>query len=578
MRPFLFYMHIEKPTRIFLSQDFELNTWEDLQPYFETLLQEEITNLDGFLAWLKNKSELDAVIEENAAWRYIRMTIDTANKDFADSYSYFISEIQPKLAPYDDRLNRKMMSFSYASELSKSDDYRIYFRAIQKSIDLFREENVVLESEISELAQQYGSISGAQSIEYKGETMTLQKAALFLRNQDEQVRQEVFELISSRRAQDQQKLDDLFDALVRKRHQVAKNAGYENYRDYKFDALGRFDYSKEDCFNFHHSIKSHIVPLVKKINEHQAYLLQKNKLKPWDTEVDPLGKEPLKPFSEARELISGTVSMFNHLDPYFGDCIATMDEMKHLDLESKPGKSPGGYNYPLYEIGVPFIFMNAVGSQRDLTTMVHEGGHAIHSFLSRDLALTGFKSLPSEVAELASMSMELLSMQEWGQFYTVEDDLKRAKIEQLESILKVLPWIATIDEFQHWIYTNPEHTAAERKIKWNEINQSYGTGVVDWSGYEEVKAYSWHRQLHLFEVPFYYIEYGIAQLGALSVWKNSQSDLSKTIQEYKNALSLGYSKAIPEIYRTAGIKFDFSDAYVSELASFIDQELNKLAN
>lgn len=570
-------MEIQKPERKFFAPDFELNTWEDLQPYVQRLLDVDIQEKDTYLQFLAYKSEFDAVIEENAAWRYIKMTIDTANPELANSYSFFINEIQPKLAPFEDELHKKIMSSNFVEELSKSEDYRIYFRAIAKSIAMFREENVPLEAELSDLAQEYGTISAAQQIEYKGEKMTLQKAALFLKDQDEAVRKEVFELIAARRAEDQKRLDDLFDKLIQKRHQVALNAGYTNFRDYKFDALGRFDYTKEDCFNFHASIKKHIVPIIREINLKQADLLGKEKLKPWDTEVDPKGREALKPFEGSKKLIDGTVRAFNELDPYFGDCIATMEKMHHLDLESKKGKAPGGYNYPLYEIGVPFIFMNSVGAQKDLVTMVHEGGHAIHSFLSRSLELTGFKSLPSEVAELASMSMELLSMNHWDKFYSKEEDLKRAKIEQLESVLKVLPWIATIDEFQHWIYTHPEHTQAERKVKWNEINKSYGTGVVDWTTYEEVRAYSWHRQLHLFEVPFYYIEYGIAQLGALSVWKNSIIDPQKAINDYKEALKLGYSKTLPEIYRTAGIRFDFSDDYVQELAQFIQNELKSLA-
>ncbi|MDG2485971.1 MAG: M3 family metallopeptidase, partial [Flavobacteriaceae bacterium] len=248
-----------------------------------------------------------------------------------------------------------------------------------------------------------------------------------------------------------------------------------------------------------------------------------------------------------------------------------------LDLESKPGKSPGGYNYPLYEIGVPFIFMNAVGSQRDLVTMVHEGGHAIHSFLSRDLELTGFKSLPSEVAELASMSMELLSMEEWDKFYTNEEDFKRSKREQLETTLSLLPWIAQVDEFQHWLYVNHTHSVEERKEKWNSLSSEYGTGLVDYSGFEDIKSNAWQRQLHIFEVPFYYIEYGIAQLGALGVWKNSLEDKQSAISKYKAALKLAYTKTIPEIYSTAGIEFNFSEGHIKKLADFIQNELEKMS-
>ena len=268
--------------------------------------------------------------------------------------------------------------------------------------------------------------------------------------------------------------------------------------------------------------------------------------------------------------------MFDTIDGYFGDCLRTMEEMKHLDLDSKQGKAPGGYNYPLYEIGVPFIFMNAVGAHRDLVTMVHEGGHAVHSFLSRKLKLTGFKNLPSEVAELASMSMELLSMDHWDELYHDSEELKRAKVEQLETMLKLLPWIAQVDEFQHWLYENHEHSTKDRTTKWMELNAEYGTGLVDYTGYEDIISSSWQRQLHIFEVPFYYIEYGIAQLGAIAVWKNSLENKDAAIQNYKQALSLGYTRSIPEIYSAAGIRFDFSEDYLNELASFIQGKIVKL--
>jgi len=569
-------MEAEKIDRYFLPNDFVLSSWEDISPFFNLLLSTEYATQDDFKKWLKNRSELDAFLEENLAWRYIRMTIDTKDEDLTKSYQYFVTEIQPKLAPLDDQLNKKMLESPFLLELKKDEALSIYIRSVETAVALFREENIALDAEINEKSQLFGSISGSQSIEYNGESITMQKASSLLREPDESLRKEIFEKISSRRKEDVEELDNLFTELIQLRHQVALNAGFENYRDYKFQSLGRFDYTKEDCFTFHESIEKCIVPITRQIQQKKLEKLGKSKFKPWDTAVDPEGKSPLKPFKTGDELLQGTLQIFKRMDAYFHQCLIRLDEMKHLDLESKPGKAPGGYNYPLYESGAPFIFMNAVGTHRDLITMVHEGGHAIHSFISRSLELTAFKNIPSEVAELASMSMELLTMNHWDVFYPNEQDQRRAMNEHLEDILGVLPWIAQIDAFQHWVYENPSHSLSERKNAWNNLSQRFGTGLTDWEGYEETRDTTWQRQMHLFEVPFYYIEYGIAQLGALGIWKNSQINSEKAISDYKNALSLGYSRSIVEIYKTAGINFDFSPNTISSLADFVSDELKKL--
>ncbi|MFI5204314.1 MAG: M3 family oligoendopeptidase, partial [Flavobacteriales bacterium] len=366
------------------------------------------------------------------------------------------------------------------------------------------------------------------------------------------------------------------DKLTGLRTHVALNSGFKNFRDYKFQELGRFDYGVKECQDMHESIRSEIVPLVKGFYEERKKTLGFDSLRPWDMEVDITGKKPLHPFSTGNELISKTRAAFTRIHPYFGACIASMSELGHFDLESKANKAPGGYNYPLYETGAPFIFMNAVGTHRDLVTMVHEGGHAVHSFLTHSLELTGFKSFPSEVAELASMGMELISMDTWNEFYLNEEELNRAKREQLEKIISLLPWIATVDKFQHWVYTNPGHSLEDRIKNWKIILNEFSTGVVDHSGYEWAQTHSWQRQLHIFEVPFYYIEYAMAQLGAIALWRNYKTNPEKTVKEYTHALSLGYTKTLPEIYQAAGIRFDFSRAYIRELANFVKTEYEKL--
>lgn len=293
-------------------------------------------------------------------------------------------------------------------------------------------------------------------------------------------------------------------------------------------------------------------------------------------EVDPTGKPALKPFSSGTELIEKTAECFSRLDTYIGRCIEVMHQNNLFDVESRKGKAPGGYNYPLAESGAAFIFMNAANTFRDLTTMVHEGGHALHTFLSAHLELNDFKHLTSEIAELASMSMELISMDYWDVFFPQEEELIRAKKEQLEDILKTLPWVAVIDQFQHWIYTNPEHTVEQRAEAWNQLFDQFGHNFCDWADLEEAKSYLWQKQLHIFEVPFYYIEYGMAQLGAIAIWKNYKENSERGLGQYMEALKLGYTKTIPEIYQTAGIEFNFSQSYVKELITFVKEEFDKL--
>ena len=564
---------IEKPNRTFLSSELSF-TWENLKPYFDNLLSREIESKADLMQWLNDRSELNAVLEEEFAWRYIRMNIDTTNKNLQESFQFFVEKVNPEIAPFENKLNQKLYDSDYKKELTE-DGFPILLRSVANQIELFREENIPLFTKLESESQKYGAISAGLSIVYNGEEFTLQAAAKFLKNTNREIREEVYYLIQNRRFEEVEKLDNLFNELVELRQQVAQNADFENYRDYMFKSMGRFDYSVADCEAFHESIKKHLVPLLKEVTEKRKKMLGLETLKPWDLSVDINLQEPLKPFDSGEELLEKTIACFDKIDPFFGECLREMNRKKHLDLESKKGKAPGGFNYPLYESGYPFIYMNAVGSFRDIVTMIHEGGHAIHSVLSHELDLVDFKGLTSEIAELASMSMELISMDNWDVFFDNEADLKRAKRDQLIDILGTLPWVATIDKFQHWIYTHKNHTVEERNNYWLELTEEFSSGEVDWTGAEKFKASQWQRQLHLYEVPFYYIEYGMAQLGAAALWRNYKKDPKKTIQRYKNALSLGYTKSIGEIYEAAGIKFDFSNEYVQELSHFIYEELQQ---
>jgi len=566
---------IKKLPRHFLPENFTIHNWESLAPWFINLDERNIDSVTALEQWLKDASELEAVISEDACWRQIKMTCDTENKALEESFNFFMMEIQPQIQPYSDKLNKKLVSCPFTSQLDP-EKYFTYLRNVKKNIDIFCEENIAITAELNVMQQQFGMISGKMTVEVNGQEYTLQQAAKFLEDEDRGLRESVYRKISERRLQDKEALNELFSSLLQKRHQVALNAGFANYRDYRFLELGRFDYSKENCYQFHEAVKLHVMPLADQLYKLKKQKLGLDELRPWDIEAEPAGTQPLRPFRTGAELTEKTIQCFTAMKPFFGDCLAKMREIGQLDLESRKGKAPGGYNCPLAETGAPFIFMNAAGTLDDVTTMVHEGGHAIHSFLSHGLELNGFKEYPTEIAEVASMSMELFSMDNWTVFFNNADELKRAKEQQLERVITIFPWIATIDKFQHWAYENPEHTETERADKWLEILNEFSSPDINFSGLDDYRRYSWHRQLHLYEVPFYYIEYGIAQLGAIGLWKQYKENPDKAVNNYMNALSLGGTKTLPELFKAAGLQFDFSPGAIKDLMEFVKTELDRL--
>ena len=566
---------IKKLKRNFLPENLQITSWEIIEPYFKELAERNISSAEELKKFLQDVSELEAAVNEDFCWRQIKMTCDTTDKKLEDSFNFFCMEIQPKMQPYADVLNKKLISSSFTKDLDAK-KYFTYLRSVKKSIDLFREENIPLLSELAVLQQQYGMITGKMTIEVNGNTYTLQQAAKFLESHDRTLREEVYKKINARRLEDKAVLDELFTKLIKIRQEVAVNAGFKNYRDYKFKELGRFDYTKEDCFAFHDSVKQHVLPLVNKVYANKKKKLGLTDLRPWDVEAEPEGTKALTPFETGSELLNKSVECFTRLRPFFGDCLRQMDSMKHLDLESRTGKAPGGYNCPLAETGAPFIFMNAAGQMQDVTTMVHEGGHAVQSFLTHNLELNGFKEYPMEIAEVASMSMELFTMDYWDVFFDNKDDLTRAKEHQLERVITIFPWIAVIDKFQHWIYENPDHTIDERTAAWSRILSDFSDDVIDYNGLESFRENAWQRQLHLYEVPFYYIEYGIAQLAAIGLWMQYKKDPEKALNNYMKALSLGGTKTLPELYQAAGLKFDFSSENIKTLMDFVSEEMEKL--
>lgn len=570
----------QRPPRHFLPESFAFESWEDLRPLFDELKNRPLRSAADLRQWFVDRSELESYLAENFAWRYIRMTCDTADAALTEQFAFFVEHIQPELTTYGNELDKKAVASPYLGDL-RDEGFDITLRGLRQQIELFREENIPLNTRIQTLEQQYGATVGAMTVTLAGPTgepeeMTLQKASDRLQEPDRAVREEAYRAIQERRMRDKDKLDELFEELRGLRNRVALNAGFANYRDYMFAALGRFDYTPEDCFRFHDAVAETVVPLLDDLAAERKADLGVAELRPWDLKVDPQNRPPLKPFETGDELLEKTIEVFTRLDPFLGDCLRVMRRMGQLDLTSRKGKAPGGYNYPLDETGVPFIFMNATSNLRDMVTLLHEGGHAVHSIVTRNLLLNSFKHTPSEVAELASMSMELLTLDHWDVFFPDPDDLRRAKIQHLESILETLPWVATVDKFQHWLYENPRHSTPERLAAWNRIFTQFSDGVTDWSGLELYRSYLWQKQLHIYEVPFYYIEYGIAQLGAVGVWKNCRENPRRGLDGYLAALKLGYTRNLPALYEAAHVPFDFSKNHIAGLMNFVRAELEAL--
>lgn len=561
--------------RQFLPKDFTFKTWEQVEPWLQKLENLEPDSSEAFLNWLKSWNEINVLLEEDLAWKYIRMTCDTANESIREAYEQFIREVLPKYTVVNERLQRKYKASPYRHNLTDP-AYRIYDRHLLEALELFREKNIPIQTEINSLAQEFGAISGAMSIEWEGQNLTLPQANALLEDHDRTKREAIWRLVSQRRIQDSEKLHTLLDKLSELRNLEARQADFNSYTEYKFRQLGRMDYSIADCLQLHEAVEKIVKPVYEKLMQERKARLGLERLRPWDLSVDIYGQKPLAPFQKGKDLIEKSIQVFAKIRPELADMVSTLNQMHQLDLESRPGKAPGGYNHPLSETGAPFIFMNAAGTQDDMNTMMHEAGHAFHSFLTHTLELNEFKNTPSEIAELASMSMELISASHWDIFYPNQQELVRARIDHLGNCLSLLCWVATVDSFQHWLYANPQHSHQAREEAWVQCYQRFQGDIVDWSGLEQERALIWQKQLHIYEVPFYYIEYGLAQLGALGVWKNYIANPEKAVDQYLNALKLGYTRSIPEVYATAGVQFNFSPEYIQEIMDFGISEWEKL--
>jgi len=561
--------------RRFLPETIDLTDTAQLTPVFDQLSAklDAVASVADLEAWLSNHSEVCAALGESSSLTYIAMTCQTDDEAKEKAYMHIVEVVDPWLKPRQFALMQKLTQSPFFGQLPPF--YAVYRRSVETQVKLYREENVARETAIAKLTQQYQKISGGMTVQFDGKEQTLARMGRIQEEPDRARREAAWKTVVARRLQDAEKLEDIFDQLLVLRNEIALAADFPDFRAYTFASYERFDYTPEDCLRFHDAVEHHIVPLVRELQKERQKKLGVAPLRPWDLAVDPDQNPPLHPFEASSELLEKCHKIFSALDPRLGNYYHVLRAQELVDLDNRKGKAPGGYQSTLSESRVPFIFMNAVGVHRDVETMLHEAGHAFHALASREQPLHAYRGAPIEFCEVASMGMELLAAPHLRMFYS-EPDAKRAQRDHLEGIIKFFPWMATVDAFQHWIYTHPCHTRGERKAFWLSLMDRFG-GIEDWSGFEPARAQIWHRQLHIFEIPFYYVEYGIAQLGALQLWQASRRDLPSALDNYLKGLSLGGSRPLPELFQTSGLAFDFTDKTIAPLMRNVKDALGELA-
>jgi oligoendopeptidase F len=547
-------------------------TWGDVAPYFDDLAARPLEP-DVIAEWLREWSRLEELVTEAAARAMIAYTVDTGNQEKEADHLRFSTEVLPRMEERSVELARRLLESGYSTPMLTTTLAR--FRT---QIEIFRDENVPIFAELEEHSARYQRITGSMTVEWEGVERPLPQLQPFLKSPDRAVRERAFRAASQPYMQKREELAGLFNRMYERRAQAARNAGFANFRDYIFPAKFRFDYTPADCERFHEAIERAVAPAVERVLEARRQRLGVDVLRPWDLAVDPYRDRPLRPFSDAGELVRKARQVFQRVDPALGGEFQTMIDEGLLDLESRKGKAPGGYCETLHFHGRPFIFMNAVGLVEDIMTLLHEAGHAFHAFAAHALPLIWQRHPGSEAAELASMSMEFLAAPHLAQpaGYFDPDDARRAWLEHLEDVLISLAHIASVDAFQTWIYTSGQGAdPAARDQAWLRLRSRFERGV-DWSGLEQERVARWYRQLHIFMYPFYYIEYGIAQIGALQIWRNSLSDPRDAVARYRKALALGAVQSLPEIYRTAGARLTFDADAIGELVQLVETHIERV--
>jgi oligoendopeptidase F len=549
-------------------------TWDEILPIYNDLYFRPLT-LDNAAQWLNDWSNFEDLLGEAREQAYFDYTCDTANADKEADNLRFQTEIEPNAAEQRVRLSRRLLEVGYTSP-----DLHESLRRFRATNEIFREENVSLKAEVERLNTEYQKVTGALTAEWNGEEIPLPRLRPYILDSDRDVREKAWRLHRKPYVENRDLLARLFSEQYTVRQQIAHNAGFKDFRDYTHIEKHRFDYAPQDCYAFHASIEENVVPAATRILDRRRKRMGLETLRPWDVGADPEGRPPLRPFQTADEFIEKGVSVFEQVDPVLGRYFKTMQDEGLLDLQSRKGKAPGGYMTELAKKRRPLIFMNAAGIADDLVTLVHEAGHSFHGFEQFDNQLLFCQRWPgAEMAEVGSMAMELLSAPYWsrerGGYYS-DEDYRRARIDHLEGIILFFPHCATVDAFQHWIYTDPGGVDADaRDAAWLGLRQRFERGI-DYAGLRPEWTARWYQQLHIFEVPFYYIEYGIAQLGALQIWRNALRDQPAALSDYRHALGLGSTRPLPELFEAAGVKLAFDSATIGELVELVETELQKL--
>ncbi|BAM04037.1 M3 family oligoendopeptidase [Phycisphaera mikurensis] len=569
--------------RSFVPAGLDPAALDELLPLFDRLGARELPDADAVAAWMKDYSELAAVVGERGARINIDHACHTEDEAIEKAYLHWIEEVSPATKPRWFALLRHYLDAAGRGAFeAREEKHRLIGRAWEAEASIYRDENIPLQTRASKLSKDYDKLIGRMQVAFDGKEQTLQQLARYQEETDRGIREEAWTLAAARRLEDHEEITRIFGDLIGVRQRIAENADLPDYRAYTWKAMERFDYTPQDCLDFGDAIEKAVVPRVAKLDRERREALGVDTLRPWDLAVDPRGRAPLRPFPDGeegvKELLEKGRAAFAAVDPVLAEMFAEMEPGRNLDLAARPKKRAGGFQSSLTESREPFIFMNAAGTQRDVDTLLHEGGHAFHyQWASRAEPLTILHHAPMEFCEVASMGMELLACDHYGVFYDGDQERAgRAKRKQLEGIVRFFPWMGTIDGWQHWLYTHPGATPEERRSRWLATLGRFESGEVDFSGHEQTRATRWQPQLHLFHYPFYYVEYGIAQLGALQLWRNAKSDPHGTITRYREALSLGGTRKLPELFEAAGIRFDFSAATLEPLMALVEEELTTL--